>query len=207
MGKLNELGLAEARDALRKGETTSRELTEACLAAIDGAGALNAFVHRTPELAMERAAAADARLAAGDAPAMCGLPIGIKDLFCTKGVPSQGASRILERFRSGASFTASDYVSGWRRLRALREIWADRVAAADAVILPTAPILPPDANRLMTDDAYYVSENLLALRNTRIGNLMGVSAITLPAGANKADYAFEFKYMYGDTVRKSSFSF
>ena len=98
MGKLNELGLAEARDALRKGETTSRELTEACLAAIDGAGALNAFVHRTPELAMERAAAADARLAAGDAPAMCGLPIGIKDLFCTKGVPSQAGSRILEGF-------------------------------------------------------------------------------------------------------------
>ena len=60
MGKLNELGLAEARDALRKGEITSRELTEACLAAIDGAGALNAFVHRTPELAMERAAAAEA---------------------------------------------------------------------------------------------------------------------------------------------------
>jgi aspartyl-tRNA(Asn)/glutamyl-tRNA(Gln) amidotransferase subunit A len=96
--------------------------------------------------------------------------------------PQKMFPRILDRFRSGASFTASDYVAGWRRLRALREIWADRVAAADSVILPTAPILPPDANRLMTDDAYYVSENLLALRNTRIGNLMGVSAITLPAG-------------------------
>jgi aspartyl-tRNA(Asn)/glutamyl-tRNA(Gln) amidotransferase subunit A len=96
--------------------------------------------------------------------------------------PQKMFPRILDRFRSGASFTASDYVAGWRRLRALREIWADRVAAADAVILPTAPILPPDANRLMTDDAYYVSENLLALRNTRIGNMMGVSAITLPAG-------------------------
>lgn len=98
MSKLNELGLAAARDALRAGETTSKELTEACLGAIEGAGALNAFVHHTPEIAMERAAAADARLAKGDAPAMCGLPIGIKDLFCTKGVPSQAGSRILEGF-------------------------------------------------------------------------------------------------------------
>jgi aspartyl-tRNA(Asn)/glutamyl-tRNA(Gln) amidotransferase subunit A len=98
MTDLNTLGLAEARDALRAGSTTSKELTEACLKAIDGAGALNAFVHHTPEIAMTQAAAADARIAAGDAPAMCGLPIGIKDLFCTKGVPSQAGSRILEGF-------------------------------------------------------------------------------------------------------------
>ena len=50
------------------------------------------------------------------------------------------------------------------------------------MILPTAPILPPDANRLMTDDHYYVTENLLALRNTRIGNLLGLCALTLPTG-------------------------
>ncbi len=98
MTDLNTLGLAEARDALRAGSTTSKELTEACLKAIDGAGALNAFVHHTPEIAMTQAAAADARIKAGDAPAMCGLPIGIKDLFCTKGVPSQAGSRILEGF-------------------------------------------------------------------------------------------------------------
>ncbi|WP_300062097.1 Asp-tRNA(Asn)/Glu-tRNA(Gln) amidotransferase subunit GatA [uncultured Roseobacter sp.] len=98
MTKLNELTLSAARDALRAGETTSKELTEACLGAIEGAGALNAFVHHTPELALARAEAADARLARGDAPAMCGLPIGIKDLFCTKGVPSQAGSRILQGF-------------------------------------------------------------------------------------------------------------
>ncbi|WP_428928765.1 Asp-tRNA(Asn)/Glu-tRNA(Gln) amidotransferase subunit GatA [Marinibacterium sp. SX1] len=83
---------------LRAGEVTSVELTEACLSAIEGADALNAFVHKTPEIAVERARAADARLAGGDAPSMCGLPIGIKDLFCTKGVPSQAASKILEGF-------------------------------------------------------------------------------------------------------------
>lgn len=112
MTDLNTLGLAEARDALRAGSTTSKELTEACLKAIDGAGALNAFVHHTPEIAMTQAATADARIAAGDAPAMCGLPIGIKDLFCTKGVPSQAGSRILEGFLPEYESTVSGNLLG-----------------------------------------------------------------------------------------------
>lgn len=98
MSELNKLGLSGARDALREGHFTSVELTQSCLSAIDAADALNAFVHKTPELALERAAAADVRIAQGDAPSMCGLPIGVKDLFCTKGVPSQAGSRILEGF-------------------------------------------------------------------------------------------------------------
>ncbi|MDE3079516.1 MAG: Asp-tRNA(Asn)/Glu-tRNA(Gln) amidotransferase subunit GatA [Paracoccaceae bacterium] len=99
MSDLNKLTIAGARDALRKGETTAVDLTMACLTAIDAGDALNAFVHKTPEIALEQARAADARLKAGDAPAMCGVPLGIKDLFCTKGVPSQAASGILEGFR------------------------------------------------------------------------------------------------------------
>ncbi|EAR51383.1 glutamyl-tRNA amidotransferase subunit A [Oceanicola granulosus HTCC2516] len=99
--------IAEARDALRKGEVTSLELTEACLAEIEAADALNAFVHKTPELARERAAAADARLKAGDAPDLCGVPLGIKDLFCTEGVASQAASRILDGFRPEYESTVS----------------------------------------------------------------------------------------------------
>ncbi|WP_435230206.1 Asp-tRNA(Asn)/Glu-tRNA(Gln) amidotransferase subunit GatA [Pseudopelagicola sp. nBUS_20] len=98
MSSLNKLGLSEARDKLRNKDVTSVELTEACLNAIDGAGALNAFVHNTPELALEQAKAADKSIQAGDAPDMCGLPIGIKDLFCTKGVPSQAGSKILKGF-------------------------------------------------------------------------------------------------------------
>ncbi|MDB0052243.1 Asp-tRNA(Asn)/Glu-tRNA(Gln) amidotransferase subunit GatA [Ascidiaceihabitans sp.] len=112
MTDLNTLGLAEARDALRAGSTTSKELTAACLKAIEGAGALNAFVHHTPEIAMEQAAAADALIAEGDAPAMCGLPIGIKDLFCTKGVPSQAGSRILEGFLPEYESTVSGNLLG-----------------------------------------------------------------------------------------------
>lgn len=98
MTDLTKLKIAEARDALRKGDVTSVELTEACLSAIDAADALGAFVHKTPEIALEQAKAADARNGA-DAPALNGIPLGIKDLFCTKGVPSQAASGILEGFR------------------------------------------------------------------------------------------------------------
>ncbi len=98
MSDLTKLTIAEARERLRKGEVTSVELTEACLREIEGAGALNAFVHHTPDVAMEQARAADTRLAEGDAPAMCGIPLGIKDLFCTRGVPSQAGSRILQGF-------------------------------------------------------------------------------------------------------------
>ena len=88
--------------------------------------------------------------------------------------------RILERFRSGAGVKATDYVAAWRRLRDIRAAWADFSAAYDAVLLPTSPILPPNKQRLLDDDAYYVTENLLALRNTRIGNLMGSCVLTLP---------------------------
>ncbi|OSP55223.1 Asp-tRNA(Asn)/Glu-tRNA(Gln) amidotransferase subunit GatA [Pseudoruegeria sp. SK021] len=99
MSELSKLTLADARDRLRAKDVTSAELTEACLTEISGAGALNAVVHTTAEIARAQAAAADARLAAGDAPAMCGIPIGIKDLFCTKGVASQAASAILDGFK------------------------------------------------------------------------------------------------------------
>ena len=99
MTDLNKLTIASARDALRKGDVSSAELTDAYLGAIEGAGVLNAFVHNTPEVAKAQAAAADARIKSGDAPDMCGIPLGIKDLFCTKGVNSQAASGILEGFK------------------------------------------------------------------------------------------------------------
>lgn len=97
MSDLNKMTIAGAREALAKGETSAVELTEACLREVEGARALNAFVHHTPEIALEQAKAADAR--GHDGKGMNGIPLGIKDLFCTKGVPSQAASRILEGFR------------------------------------------------------------------------------------------------------------
>jgi aspartyl-tRNA(Asn)/glutamyl-tRNA(Gln) amidotransferase subunit A len=91
--------IAAARDALRAREMSAVELADAFLAEIEGSGALNAFVTVTPERARAQAGSADARLKAGDAPALCGIPLGIKDLFAVEGVRTQAASRILDGFR------------------------------------------------------------------------------------------------------------
>lgn len=96
--------------------------------------------------------------------------------------PEKMFAPIRDRFRSGRDFKAADYVAAWNKLESLRDEWSARVASYDAVVMPTAPILPPDAERLMVDDEYYVTENLLALRNTRVGNLMGLCAMSLPTG-------------------------
>jgi len=96
---LNQLTISAARDALRKREITATDLTMACLTAMDAGDGLNAFVHKTPEMALDQARAADARLASGDAPDLCGIPLGIKDLFCVKGVATQAGSNILGGFK------------------------------------------------------------------------------------------------------------
>ncbi|WP_339817397.1 Asp-tRNA(Asn)/Glu-tRNA(Gln) amidotransferase subunit GatA [uncultured Paracoccus sp.] len=98
MTNANRLTIADARDALRAGDLTAVELTDACLSAIDASGALNAFVHHTPDMARDMARAADQRIKAGDAAPMTGIPVGVKDVFCVKGVPSQAGSRILQGF-------------------------------------------------------------------------------------------------------------
>jgi len=108
MTDLARLTVAAARDKLRARDVTAVELTESCLAAVQAAGALNAFVHHTPDIAMDQARAADRRIAAGMAPDLCGIPLGIKDLFCTKGVPSQAGSRILAGFRPEYESTVTD---------------------------------------------------------------------------------------------------
>ncbi|WP_386629552.1 amidase [Sulfitobacter geojensis] len=87
---------------------------------------------------------------------------------------------ILARFRLGMGHSGADYVAACAKLDALRAGYDAAVAGYDAVLMPTAPILPPNLTRLEEDHAYYLAENLLALRNTRIGNLLGLSALTLP---------------------------
>jgi aspartyl-tRNA(Asn)/glutamyl-tRNA(Gln) amidotransferase subunit A len=98
MTDLTTLTLAGARDALRKKETTALELADAHLAAIEQARALNAYVLETPELAREMAKAADARIAAGKAGPLEGIPLAVKDLFCVKGVRTTACSHILGNF-------------------------------------------------------------------------------------------------------------
>jgi aspartyl-tRNA(Asn)/glutamyl-tRNA(Gln) amidotransferase subunit A len=98
MRQLTELTLAAARDGLRKRAFSASELAEAHLRAIEAAGGLNAFITVTPERALEMATASDRRLAAGEARPLEGLPLAIKDLFCTQGILTTAGSRILHNF-------------------------------------------------------------------------------------------------------------
>jgi aspartyl-tRNA(Asn)/glutamyl-tRNA(Gln) amidotransferase subunit A len=94
-----ELSLAEARRALRAREISARELTDAYLDAIERLNPLlNAYITVTPEPARAQADAADAALARGDAGPLAGIPIAVKDLFCTEGVRTTAGSRILAPF-------------------------------------------------------------------------------------------------------------
>jgi aspartyl-tRNA(Asn)/glutamyl-tRNA(Gln) amidotransferase subunit A len=96
--------------------------------------------------------------------------------------PEKMYDEVLRRFRLGRDYSGPDYVAAWAKLDAARQAYDQATAGYDAILAPTAAILPPNLERLQTDPDYYVTENLLALRNTRIGNLMGLCALTLPTG-------------------------
>ena len=98
MTDLTKLTLAGARDALRKKEITSVELTDAYLDAMEHAKGLNAYVTPTPDKARDMAKASDAKLAKGEGGPLEGLPLGIKDLFATKDVLTTACSHILDGF-------------------------------------------------------------------------------------------------------------
>ncbi len=98
MSALTQLTIAEARDRLRRRQIGAVELTEAHLRAMESARALNAFVTETPELALTRARAADHLLGRGEGGPLAGIPLGIKDLFCTEGVRTTAGSKILGNF-------------------------------------------------------------------------------------------------------------
>ena len=94
-----ELSIADARRALAKGDLSARELTEACLSAMQAARPLNAMITETPELAQAMAVASDARRRRGEIGLLEGIPLAIKDLFCTEGVLTTAASHILDGFK------------------------------------------------------------------------------------------------------------
>jgi len=94
--------------------------------------------------------------------------------------PEKMYSEILGRFRLGRGFSGPDYVAAWAKLDAARAAYDAATAGYDAVLAPSSAILPPNLDRLNSDTEYYVSENLLALQNTRIGNLLGLCGLTLP---------------------------
>jgi len=98
MTELTDLGIAQIRDGFRAGDFSAREVAEAFNAAVAGAKGLNAFIAETPEHALAAADAADQERASGSVRPLSGVPLGIKDLFCTDGVQTTAASHILEGF-------------------------------------------------------------------------------------------------------------
>src|SRR5262249_6536420 len=98
-GELTELGIAEARQGLAEKRFSARELTLAHITAVEAARPLNAFITETPELALDMADTSDARRAKGEAGLLDGVPLAIKDLFCTKGVLTTAGSHILDGFK------------------------------------------------------------------------------------------------------------
>jgi aspartyl-tRNA(Asn)/glutamyl-tRNA(Gln) amidotransferase subunit A len=97
-GELTDLGIAEIRDGFRAGDFTAREVAEAFNAAVATAKGLNAFIVETPEHALAAADAADQERSEGSVRPLSGVPLGIKDLFCTEGVQTTAASHMLEGF-------------------------------------------------------------------------------------------------------------
>ncbi|AOG07821.1 Asp-tRNA(Asn)/Glu-tRNA(Gln) amidotransferase subunit GatA [Bosea sp. RAC05] len=112
MTDLTRLTLTEARDGLKAKSFSSTELTQAHIAAVEKARALNAYVLETPEHALKQAAASDAKLAKGEAGPLEGLPLGIKDLFATEGVRTTACSKILGNFVPPYESTVSGQL--WR---------------------------------------------------------------------------------------------
>ena len=109
---LTSLTIAEARAKLRAREFSALELTDAYLAAIEKAKLLNAYIMTTPDQARDMAKASDAKLAKGEGGALEGIPLGIKDLFATKGVHTQACSHILDKFKPGYESTVTSNL--WR---------------------------------------------------------------------------------------------
>ena len=98
MSKLTDLSITEALSGLAAKKFSAVELTDAHIKAVEKARPLNAFITETPEIAARQAKESDARRASGKAGALDGIPLAMKDLYCTKGVRTTAASKILHNF-------------------------------------------------------------------------------------------------------------
>ena len=107
MTSLTALTIAAAREGLKAKQFSALELTDAYLAAMEKARTLNAYIVETPDKARAMAKASDARLAKGEAGALEGIPLGIKDLFATEGIHTQACSHVLDGFKPNYESTVS----------------------------------------------------------------------------------------------------
>jgi aspartyl-tRNA(Asn)/glutamyl-tRNA(Gln) amidotransferase subunit A len=158
----------------------------------DGIGEAAPEIAEAFEAALDRLAEAGARIARGPiAAAAAALPYSVP-VYTIEGYAEWGETieanpeamfhQIRTRFRAGRDFTGLDFARAWAALDALRREWRTATAGVDAVLMPTTPNLPPRVDRLLAEDEYYARENMLTLRNSRIGNMLGLASITLPTG-------------------------
>ena len=193
------LSILEGRPAadLRKASLTERRFAVLKTVALDGVedAPMSGF-----QAAVERLGAAGATITEIEAPEIAQAMALSGPLYAGEAYglwrarieanPSVMYPLVLQRFRAGADFSAPDYVEAWATLERCRDAWRARVAAFDAVLCPTVPILPPTIAEVEADDSYFVERNLMALRNTRIGNLMDASVLTLPTGTRSCGISF-----------------
>ncbi|MBP7001048.1 amidase [Amaricoccus sp.] len=159
----------------------------------------DAEVLPTDEAPAAAFAAALERVAAGGARIERGLPAAVAEVIrlwpTVAGPEAYGVWRaaieadpevmwppIRDRFRLGAAISGADYVAALRALDAVRAGWAAATAGYDAVLLPTTANLPPRVERLLADPAYFAAENLKALRNPNLANLLRLCALSVPTG-------------------------
>jgi aspartyl-tRNA(Asn)/glutamyl-tRNA(Gln) amidotransferase subunit A len=148
--------------------------------------------HAAFEAALARLAAAGARVDRGPvaavAPTLALFPaVAAPEAYgvwreAIEANPDVMFARIRDRFRAGAAIAAADHVAALRALDGQRRAWADATAGYDAVLMPTTANLPPDVERMLAEPPLYAAENLLALRNPTLANLLGLCALTLPTG-------------------------
>lgn len=153
---------------------TAEAPREAFEAAVDTLAAGGAQIDRGRIAVAEQAFELAACLFAGEAYGIWGATIEAR--------PDLMFAPVRERFRAGKAFGAADFVDGWRRLEAMRTAYLAATAGHDAVLMPSAAILPPSVERLLAEPAFFTAQNLATLRNTRVGNLMGLCALTVPTG-------------------------
>jgi len=148
------------------------------------------------EATLERLAAAGARLTRGPVPELAEtVEVGrrLSAIVNTEGWrlwgetieanPGVMYARIEERFRTGEGGTPETDRAALAEYARIGRALVARMAEAGPLLMPTVPILPPPGARLLADKDYFTVQNLLALRNTRLGNLLGLSALTVPTPA------------------------
>lgn len=163
--------LVDEGAAMEGVEEAPRRAFEASLARLEAAGAV---LTRAPIPEFAEALALSKALVVGEAWAQW------SGLIAERG--DRMFHQVRRRFEVGSDVTLPEYWEARRKMMAIRAAYAARTAGFDAVAAPTSPILPPSVSRLLEDEAYFERSNLMALRNTRIGNLLGSCALTLPTG-------------------------